>query len=175
MWTLVAAMPRISTASVSMAKSSRGREATIRAIVSNSAPASTRAPSTMSPVMPEKQSKYASRTSDPVREGLAPFLASSCGSFRAGEESHRILGTPTPSPSMVLSDTTQSVLVLVSLGLSLLVVVVLLPSALRDRKRARSLVPPQKRVELLVDAHDKAIGKLERALRRLALGERKLG
>ncbi len=76
---------------------------------------------------------------------------------------------------MVLSDTTQSVLVLVSLGLSLLVVVVLLPSALRDRKRARSLVPPQKRVELLVDAHDKAIGKLERALRRLALGERKLG
>ena len=76
---------------------------------------------------------------------------------------------------MVLSDSTLSVIVLVSLGLSLLAVGILLPAALRDRARARSPIPPDKRVELLVDAHEKSIGKLERAVRRLALGERKLG
>jgi hypothetical protein len=76
---------------------------------------------------------------------------------------------------MVFSDTTLSVLVLLSLGLSFLAVVLLLPGALRDRTRARSPISPGKRVEQLVATHDGAIAKLERAIRRLALGERKLG
>jgi hypothetical protein len=77
---------------------------------------------------------------------------------------------------MTFSNAVLSVLVLVSLGLSLIAVILMLPSALRDRAtRSRSQIPIDKRLEILVEAHAKAIRRLEAGIRQLALGERRLG
>jgi hypothetical protein len=76
---------------------------------------------------------------------------------------------------MPLSDTTLSVLVLVSLGLWLVTVGVLLPRALRERGRRRSPTSADRRVDVEVHVQAREIGKLQDAMRRLAIGERKLG
>jgi hypothetical protein len=76
---------------------------------------------------------------------------------------------------MTFSNSVLSVLVLVSLGLSLVAVFLLLR---RVRERAggrRDQIPIDKRLEILIDAHAKAIRRLEGAVRQLALGERRLG
>lgn len=76
---------------------------------------------------------------------------------------------------MTFSNSVLSVLVLVSLGLSILAVILLLPGA-RDRAgRGRAQIPIDKRLEILIEAHAKAIRRLEGAVRQLAVGERRLG
>jgi hypothetical protein len=77
---------------------------------------------------------------------------------------------------MVFSNATLSILVLASLSLAILVVVLLLPGAMRDRtRRSRSGIPAEKRLDVLIEGHAKAIRRLESAVRKLALGERRLG
>jgi hypothetical protein len=77
---------------------------------------------------------------------------------------------------MVFSNATLSILVLTSLSLTILVVILLLPAAMRDRsRRARPGIPAEKRMEVLIEGHAKAIHRLEAAVRKLALAERRLG
>jgi hypothetical protein len=79
---------------------------------------------------------------------------------------------------MVFSNATLSILVLASLSLAILAIVLLLPGAMRDRSRrprSRSGVPTEGRLDVLIDGHAKAIRRLEAAVRKLALAERRLG
>jgi cytoskeletal protein CcmA (bactofilin family) len=79
---------------------------------------------------------------------------------------------------MVFSNATLSILVLASLSLAILAIVLLLPGAMRDRTRrprSRSGVPTEGRLDVLIDGHAKAIRRLEAAVRKLALAERRLG
>jgi hypothetical protein len=77
---------------------------------------------------------------------------------------------------MVFSNATLSILVLATLSLAILVVVLLLPAAMRDRTgRSRSGIPTEKRLDELIEGHAKAIRRLEAAVRKLALAERRLG
>ncbi len=74
---------------------------------------------------------------------------------------------------MIFSDAVLSTLVLASLGLSLIaLVLVVLP---RIAKRSgMSAMPLDKRLEVQLDAHAKAIKRLETAVRQLATAERTL-
>jgi hypothetical protein len=77
---------------------------------------------------------------------------------------------------MVFSNATLSILVLASLSLAILVVVLLLPGAMRDRaRRPRSGALAEKRPDVVIEDHAKAIRRLEAAVRKLALAERRLG
>ena len=76
---------------------------------------------------------------------------------------------------MVLSDTLLTVLVLLALALGAVSVLLLAPRALRERARSRSTAPADKALEAQVGANTQAINRLEGAMRRLAVGERKLG
>jgi hypothetical protein len=77
---------------------------------------------------------------------------------------------------MVFSNATLSILVLATLSLAILVLVLLLPAAMRDRTgRSRSGIPTEKRLDELIEGHAKAIRRLEAAVRKLALAERRLG
>lgn len=77
---------------------------------------------------------------------------------------------------MALSNATLSILVLVSLSLAIVAVVLLLFSgAPRGRSgRPRAGIPGGKRIEAL-EEHGNAIRRLEGAVRKLALAERRLG
>jgi hypothetical protein len=77
---------------------------------------------------------------------------------------------------MDFSNATLSILVLVSLSLAILAIALLLPGALRDRAaRPRSGISPDRRLEVLIEDHAKAIQRLEAAVRKLAIAERRLG
>jgi hypothetical protein len=75
---------------------------------------------------------------------------------------------------MVFSENVMSLLVLASLGLSAVALAMILPGALRHG-RARSQIPEDERLQVVVEAQGKAIERLERAARQLAMGERRLG
>jgi hypothetical protein len=75
---------------------------------------------------------------------------------------------------MSLSQTTLSILVLVALGAALLALLLVAPT-LVARGRARSKPSPEKKLQMAVEAHTKAIQRLEKAVHQLALGEKKLG
>ncbi|HEX2090094.1 MAG TPA: DUF4446 family protein [Actinomycetota bacterium] len=74
---------------------------------------------------------------------------------------------------MTFSDTALSTLVLVSLGLSLTAVAMVALRAVGKRSRLSSM-SPDKRLEAQLDAHAKAINRLETAVRQLATAEREL-
>jgi hypothetical protein len=78
---------------------------------------------------------------------------------------------------MTLSDSALTALVIISLLLSLAALgLTLAPGALRQRGiRARSALPPDKAMEVLVETQARAIERLENAVRQLAAGERRLG
>jgi hypothetical protein len=76
---------------------------------------------------------------------------------------------------MALSETTLSILVLIALGLAVIAVILSLPGGRLRRLGRRSPLPPDERLELLVEKHAKAIQRLEKAVHQLALGEKKLG
>jgi Protein of unknown function (DUF4446) len=76
---------------------------------------------------------------------------------------------------MHFSNSTLSVLVLLTLVLSILVTLILVPAAMRARRgRRRAGLPTGRRVTALLDEQARAIGRLEGAVRKLALGERHL-
>jgi hypothetical protein len=75
---------------------------------------------------------------------------------------------------MSLSQTTLSILVLVALAAALLSLLLVAPAVIA-RGRSRSKLPPDKRLQVAVEAHTKAIQRLEKAVHQLALGEKKLG
>lgn len=74
---------------------------------------------------------------------------------------------------MNFSDTVLSVLVVVSLALSLIAAGAVALRAMGRRSRV-SAMPLDKRLEVQLDAHAKAIKRLETAIRQLAAAERKL-
>lgn len=76
---------------------------------------------------------------------------------------------------MGFSNTILTILVLVALALATLSAYGQFGPALRDRRKGLDHLPPDKRAEMLVDSHGKAIKKLEGAVRQLAHGERQLG
>jgi uncharacterized protein DUF4446 len=77
---------------------------------------------------------------------------------------------------MAFSNSTLSVLVLLSLLLSLLAVLLVGPAVLRERRaRARIGGRSGRKVGLDIDQQAKAIGRLESAVRQLALGQKQLG
>lgn len=77
---------------------------------------------------------------------------------------------------MDFSTSTLSILVVISLSLASLTILVLLPGARGDRAgRSRGGVPADQRLETLVDGHGKAIQRLESAVRKLAVSDRRLG
>jgi hypothetical protein len=77
---------------------------------------------------------------------------------------------------MDLSPTALTVLVLTSLALSMLALLSLMVRRIRERRpRDPAGLPPNERIEVLVDQHVKSIQRLESAVRQLATGERKLG
>jgi hypothetical protein len=77
---------------------------------------------------------------------------------------------------MVFSNATLSILVLASLSLAILAIVLLLPGAMRDRsRRPRAGIRTEGRADVLIEGHAKAIRRLEAAVRKLALAERRLG
>ena len=78
---------------------------------------------------------------------------------------------------MTFSNATLSVLVLVSLVLTVLALYVLLaPGRVRQRRsRAQSSLPSNAPLDVLVQAQSKAIKRLEGAVGKLALGEKRLG
>ena len=75
---------------------------------------------------------------------------------------------------MSLSQTTLSILVLVALGAALLALLLVAPTVIA-RGRSRAKPSPEQRVQIAVEAHTKAIQRLEKAVHQLALGEKKLG
>lgn len=77
--------------------------------------------------------------------------------------------------SMNLSNTTLSVLSIVAMVLALCAVLLSLGRTLRDR-RAGSRLPmaPGERIEVLVEAHGRSMQRLEKAMRQLAAGEKRL-
>jgi Protein of unknown function (DUF4446) len=76
---------------------------------------------------------------------------------------------------MSLSNTTLSILAIASLVLSALALVVVLGRSMRERKeRVRSPTRPDERIEVLVEAHGRTLGRLEKAMRQLATGEKRL-
>ncbi len=77
---------------------------------------------------------------------------------------------------MTVPNSVLSVLVILSLALAVLSLFVVVRLAMRDASR-RNLrgVPPDQRSEVMVEAHDKAIQRLEATVRKLVLGERRLG
>jgi uncharacterized protein DUF4446 len=75
---------------------------------------------------------------------------------------------------MSLSQTTLSILVLVALGAALLALVLVAPTVIA-RGRSRAKPSPEQRLQIAVEAHTKAIQRLEKAVHQLALGEKKLG
>src|SRR5262245_14988048 len=97
---------------------------------------------------------------------------------RIGPRPHRILRLTTGPRHfpihMAFSNSTLSVLVLLSLLLSLLAVLLVGPAVLRDR-RARARTGAGRKVGLEADQQAKAIGRLEGAVRQLALGQKRLG
>ncbi len=74
---------------------------------------------------------------------------------------------------MTFSDTTLSALVVVSLGLSLIAVAILALRGVGKRSRL-STMPLDKRLEVQLDAHAKAIKRLETAIRQLVAAESRL-
>ena len=74
---------------------------------------------------------------------------------------------------MTFSGTTLSTLVLVSLALSLIAVATVALRGIGKRSRL-SAMPLDKRLEVQLDTHAKAIKRLETAIRQLAAAERKL-
>jgi len=78
---------------------------------------------------------------------------------------------------MTFSNATLSVLVLVSLVLTVLALYLLLaPGRVRQRRsRAQSSLPSNAPLDVLVQAQSKAIKRLEGAVGKLALGEKRLG
>ncbi len=74
---------------------------------------------------------------------------------------------------MNFSDTVLSTLVVVSLALSLIAVAAVVLRGIGKRSRLSTL-PLDKRLEVQVDAHAKAIKRVETAIRQLATEERKL-
>jgi hypothetical protein len=83
---------------------------------------------------------------------------------------------PRTDSIMTVPNSVLTVLVILSLALGLLSLYVVVRLAMREAGR-RSLrgVPPDKRSEVMVDAHDKAIQRLEGAVRKLVQGDRRLG
>jgi hypothetical protein len=75
---------------------------------------------------------------------------------------------------MSLSQTTLSILVLTALGAALLALLLVAPTVIA-RGRSRAKPPPEQRLQMAVEAHTKAIQRLEKAVHQLALGEKKLG
>jgi hypothetical protein len=76
---------------------------------------------------------------------------------------------------MNLSDTALTVLVLIALGLSALSFILVVLRAIRGRRRIEpDALPPNERLEALVERHAKSIQRLEAAVRQLAMGERQL-
>jgi hypothetical protein len=76
---------------------------------------------------------------------------------------------------MTLSNSTLSILAIASLVLSGLALAVVVGRSMRERRdRARSSLPPHERVEVLVEAHGRTISRLEKAMRQLATGEKRL-
>lgn len=74
---------------------------------------------------------------------------------------------------MTLSDSTLSALLMVSLGLSLIAVAIVALRGVGKRSRL-STMPLDKRLEVQLDAHAKAIKRLETAIRQLVAAERRL-
>lgn len=74
---------------------------------------------------------------------------------------------------MTLSDSTLSALLMVSLGLSLIAVAIVALRGVGKRSRI-STMPLDKRLEVQLDAHAKAIKRLETAIRQLVAAERRL-
>jgi hypothetical protein len=77
---------------------------------------------------------------------------------------------------MTFSNDLLSVLVLVSLGLSVLAVAYILGRSLGERaeRKVVSSLPPNERLEAMVESQARTIQKLEAAVRQLAGGERRL-
>ena len=77
---------------------------------------------------------------------------------------------------MTVPNSVLTVLAILSLALALLALYVVVRLALREAGR-RSLrgVPPDQRSEVMIEAHDKAIQRLDAGLRKLVQGDRRLG
>ena len=76
---------------------------------------------------------------------------------------------------MTFTDTALSVLVIVALAMSLLTAGFVVFRALRGRASGVPTVPQDERLEVLVAVQQRAIARLEDAVRRLAANERQLG
>jgi hypothetical protein len=76
---------------------------------------------------------------------------------------------------MAFSNTTLSIMALVSLILALIAVGLLAARLVKEHTaKAQSPLPPDERLEVLVEAHARSIKKLQDAMRQLAGGERRL-
>jgi Protein of unknown function (DUF4446) len=76
---------------------------------------------------------------------------------------------------MNLSNSTLSILAIASLVLSTIALVLALRRTVRERReRVRSPMGSDERIEVLVEAHGRTIGRLEKAMRQLATGEKRL-
>jgi Protein of unknown function (DUF4446) len=76
---------------------------------------------------------------------------------------------------MNLSDSVVSILAILGTALSALCLVLLLVRAIRDRAdRERASLATGERLDVLVEAHERSIKRLEQAMSQLAGGERKL-
>ena len=76
---------------------------------------------------------------------------------------------------MAVSNTILTVLVLLGLGLALLSLYVVVRLAMREGgKHNLGGIPPEKRLEVMVDTQGKAIQRLDGAVRKLGEGERQL-
>jgi len=76
---------------------------------------------------------------------------------------------------MTFSNSTLSILAIVSVVASGLALLLVVGRALREsRERSRSPMRGEERLEVLVEAHGRALDRLERAMRQLATGEKRL-
>src|SRR5690242_1411143 len=94
--------------------------------------------------------------------GLIVYFASQSEQARTGS-------------TMSISNSVLAVLAIAAIALALLSLYVVVRLAMKDATR-RSLrgVPPDQRSEVMIEAHDKAIQRLETLVRRLVQGGRRL-